>query len=83
MQTSIMSPQPLCYLTCQLNPTYFRAQIIPPKYPLDMFPCTHFYPLDRVDNLDVISETRLNKGLQPRHQYHALNMKFLGYFTLS
>ena len=47
-----------------------------------MFPCTHFYPLGRVDNLDVIPETRLNKHLQLCNQHHALHMKFLGYFTL-
>ena len=39
-----------------------------------MFPCTYFSPLGRVDNLDVIFETRLNKHLQLCNQYHALHM---------
>jgi hypothetical protein len=30
-----------------------------------MFPCTYFSPLGRVGKLDVNSETRLNKHLQP------------------
>ena len=46
--TSILSPQPYekaHYLTCQLNPAYFRVQISLQKYPLDMFPCTYFASL--------------------------------------
>ncbi len=39
-----------------------------------MFPCTHFTSLGRVDNLDVIPETRLNKYLQLCNQYYRLHM---------
>jgi len=39
-----------------------------------MFPCTHFDPLARVDNLDVIFETRLNRQLQLCDQYNTLHM---------
>ena len=40
-----------------------------------MFPCTYFTSLGRVDNLDVIPETRLNKYLQLCNQYYALDME--------
>jgi len=39
-----------------------------------MFPCTHFTSLGRVDNLDVIPETRLNKYLQLCNQYYTLHV---------
>ena len=61
---SILSTQP-----CKFWSSNFTS-----KYLVDMFPCTYFSPLGRVDNLDVIFETRLNKHLQLCNQYHALNM---------
>lgn len=67
-----MEKCPLSILSTQ--PYLFLAQISPQKYPLDLFPRTHYGTLGWVDNLDVISETRLNKGLQPRNQYYRLNM---------
>ena len=39
-----------------------------------MFPCMYLGPLDRVDNFDVNSEIRLNKGLQLCNKYDTLNV---------
>lgn len=47
-----------------------------------MLPCTYSSPLARVDNLDVISETRLNKGLQFCNQYDTLHMQRAGWFDV-
>jgi len=39
-----------------------------------MLPCTHFGTLGRVDGLDVIPETRLNKYLQLCNKYYTLHV---------
>ena len=64
--------RPLSILSTQ--PYQFLSSNFTPKYLVDMFPCTYFGPLGRVDNFDVNSGIRLNKGLQPCYQYHALHM---------
>jgi hypothetical protein len=64
---------PLSNLSTQ--PYQFLSSNFTPKYLVDMLPCTYSSPLARVDNLDVISETRLNKGLQFCNQYDTLHME--------
>jgi len=47
-----------------------------------MFPCTHFSPSGRVDNLDVILEIRINKGLQLCNQDDTLHVQRAGWIDV-
>ena len=69
---NFLQKQSLSNLSTQ--PCQFSGSNFIQKYTFAMFPCTHFDPLARVDNLDVIFETRLNRQLQLCYQCHALHM---------
>ena len=61
----LLNPYKKCPLSIlSTQPYQFLSSNFTQKYPLDMFPCTYFSLLGRVDNLDVIPEIRLNKYLQ-------------------
>lgn len=75
--TSILPPHPYekslsSNLSTQLC-LFWDANFTPKIHPRYV-PSYEFYPFGRVDNLDVISEIRINKGLQLCNQYYTLHM---------